>query len=162
MWLDRIVLMICIALLSSLIVSPPVCAEQSVTVEYGVYTTHLWDTYDDYDYNNDNNLIAFEYNNDRWYFNLATYNNSFNERSNAVGSGYNLYHGKSFDWDLLFGVASGYNSEESKTVCFGEFCIYAAPRVTYTYEVTRDWSIKPSAKLFYNAFNLGLGIEYSF
>jgi hypothetical protein len=136
-------------------------AEQSLSVEYGFYTTHISESPSGEPYNEDNNLIGIEYNVNDWYFTVATYDNSFNNRSNAIGAGYNLLSGYGFNFDVLFGLVTGY-TDEAKTVCYDGLCGYIAPRVSYTFDVSENIGIKPTAQLFYNAVVLSVGVEYRF
>jgi hypothetical protein len=137
-------------------------AEQSITFDVGVYTTHI---YSDIEYNEDNDLIGIEYKIGNWYINAATFNNSFYNRSNAIGSGYNIYSTHNVDFDVIYGLVTGYKDEDGVddyTFCNDDVCVYAAPRVSYTFDVSKHFSIKPSAKLFFNAVVLSVGAEYQF
>jgi hypothetical protein len=139
--------------------TPAQCKEQSLSVQYGFYTNHIG--YSDIEYNENNNLIGVEYKINDWYFNIATYENSFYNRSNAFGAGYNLLSGYGFDFDVLFGLVTGY-TDETKTICANDICGYIAPRVSYTFNVGENIGIKPTAQLFYNAVVLSIGAEYRF
>jgi hypothetical protein len=151
-----------LAILLALLVCTDTYARQSVTVDFGVYTTHI---YSDIEYNEDNDLIGIEYKIGNWYINAATFNNSFYNRSNAIGSGYNIYSTHNVDFDVIYGLVTGYKDEDGVddyTFCNDDVCVYAAPRVSYTFDVSKHFSIKPSAKLFFNAVVLSVGAEYQF
>ena len=136
-------------------------ASESLTVEFGVYTKHLTDI--DYsDLNEDNNLIAIEYNIEKWYMNASIFKNTFNDNSMSIGSGYNIWSKYNFNLDVLWGIVGGYKEGDLKSLCFSTTCLYITPRVTYSYHLTDNLIIKPSVKLFGSAFNAAIGLECDF
>ena len=134
-------------------------AQQSVSVEYGVFTTHLDDNYD---YNNDNKMVAIEYNINNWYFNVSTFDNSFYKRSYTVGSGYKFYSIYNFNFDVLWGISTGYHATPARLPIFGKIALYVAPRVTYDLDLTDNVAVTPSVKMLGSAVEIGVGAKYKF
>jgi hypothetical protein len=133
------------------LIAMPVQAEQSISVMASFFTLHI-DKDEDKTYNEDNNLIGFEYKVDDYYFYISTYDNTYGERSETIGMGYNLYENKYFAFDGLFGFATGYE----------RIVPYIAPRTTFKYDLNKHVTIKTSYQMFGKAFIAMLGFEYKF
>jgi putative salt-induced outer membrane protein YdiY len=134
-------------------------AQDSATIEAGVYTDHLMEMESP---NEDNRLVAVEYNVDRWYFNASTFVNTFDARSFTVGSGYKMVYGHGVSFDLLWGVVTGYEEGQLKTLCTDSACLYIAPRLSYQLHITDNVAFKPSVKLLGAAVVVAVGVEYRF
>ena len=146
-----------------LLLSFSVNASESVMIEKGVYTKHLPSHYP---YNNDNKMIALEYNKDKWYFNVSYFDNSFYRKSITLGSGYKVYSVYGFNLDLLFGAATGYDEAvpgmKIKMPCIDFVCFYVAPRISYGIPLTDHVYFTQSVKVFGTAAEVGLGLKYEF
>lgn len=136
-------------------------ANESITVEFGVFTHHLTDVDSD-SINEDNNLIALEYNIDKWYLNVATFDNTFHDKSMSIGSGYNIWSKYNFNLDVLWGIVGGYKEGDLKSLCFKTTCAYISPRITYTHHLYKCLSVKPSLKGFGSALTAAIGLECKF
>ena len=136
-------------------ISMPVQAEQSISIETSFFTTHVAKR-DGWIYNEDNKLIAIEYKIDEWYYNISTYNNTQFDRTWTAGLGLNYFTYKAVSFDLLVGAVHGYKEAPLSVMP------YIAPRVTLRYEITDTITIKTSTQIFYTAIMATAGIEYKF
>ena len=132
-------------------------AQESIMIERGIYVTHL----DSGDYNEDNNILAVELNVDNLYFNISAFDNSFYDHSVSFGSGYKFYSVSGFNFDLLYGVVTGYK-DHLLTPCLGMLCAYIVPRISYDMNLTERVAISQSVKLFGTAVVFGVGLKYKF
>ena len=132
-------------------IAMPVQAEQSVSLVASFFTIHVAKD-DDKTYNEDNNLWGVEYKVDEWSFHLTTYDNTIDKRSETIGVGYNLLDYKYFEFDALFGFATGYK----------RVIPYVAPRATFKYDISKCITIKNSTEMFGKAVISTIGIEYKF
>ncbi len=83
----------------------------------------------DYDYNEDNSLVGVELGP----FHFATFDNSYNVRSYAIGGQTDLYTYKNLDFKLRYGVVKGYEKDNFSVPvpCSGDLCIYGAPEAVF-------------------------------
>ena len=137
-------------------IAMPVQAD-TFSIEFGVYTSHL--DYADW-MNEDNGLIGFEYRNGDIYYNATTFTNTYDDRSNTLGIGYNLLEYEFARLDILAGGATGYDSKNMLTI-FG-IVPYIAPRVTLVKELTKAIAVKASVQQFWTATEITVGFEYKF
>lgn len=134
-----------------------------VTIESGFYTKHL-PSY--YPYNNDNNSISIQIKKGDWYFYGTKFDNSFYRESISLGSGYNFYSIYRFDFDILFGGATGYSESvpgmRIRMPCVGDICFYLAPRVSHSIPLIDHVYFTQSIKIFGSAVEVAAGLKYEF
>ena len=80
-----------------------------------INTTHLKYGYDhnQYEFNEDNNLIGFEVQNGKSQYSIATFENSFFNRSYSINYQRDIYSYKKLHLNLGLSLIHGYNEEDT-------------------------------------------------
>lgn len=162
--------MFLIALVALLIsFSYNVNAKDAVRVEFGTFTSHPFsggyievDSGTHKDYNETNDFISLSVRKDKVIYSMATFDNSFYERSVAIGVGYNLYDSDYLYFDVLTGVVSGYEDykKDFPTVWLSDWAIYAVPEVGVKMPLSDNHKLVTNVRLFGNAITGSVGYQY--
>jgi len=135
--------------LLGLFITQPILAD-SLSLELGLYTRHIH--YQEGS-NEDNKLIGIEYKHKRLYFNASRFTNTYSDTAWTIGSGYNIIDYAPARFDVLGGVAYGYDKMK--------FLPYVAPRITLYHKIDKV-TFKISAQQFWDATEITSGIEIKF
>lgn len=130
-----------------------------LSVDTGISTSHL---FDDYEYNEDNHLVAVELEINDIHINVSSFINSYNNPTYSLGSKYSMFDSKYIELSVLYGFMQGYTSEQIGVCTHNNYCVFAAPSVEFKYPVTEKLDISTTSLLLGNALVITTGVTYKF